>query len=147
LTLSHHVLSNHARLGQTTVISATGGFAAIENDSPWSRRKAIDKMALMAGTHLLHRVISGGQTGADQAGWKAAQTTGIPTGGAMPRGFRTEEGPRPEFAELYGAHELGTDSYPARTDANVHDSDGTLWFGHTDSPGGRQTLQACRAGD
>jgi hypothetical protein len=28
----------------------------------------------------------------------------------MPRGFLVEDGPRPEFAELYGAHELDTAS-------------------------------------
>ena len=47
---------------------------------------------------MLERVISGGQTGADQAGWRAARAFGIPTGGAMPKGFLTEDGPCPEFA-------------------------------------------------
>jgi len=49
---------------------------------------------------MLERVISGGQTGADQAGWRAARASGIPTGGAMPGGFLTEDGARPDFAEL-----------------------------------------------
>ena len=61
---------------------------------------------------MLERVISGGQTGADQAGWRAARAYGIPTGGAMPKGFLTEDGPRPEFAELYGAVELPTRELP-----------------------------------
>ena len=52
---------------------------------------------------MIERVLSGGQSGADQASWRAAKTHGIPTGGAMPKGFRTEDGPRPEFAERYGA--------------------------------------------
>jgi hypothetical protein len=78
---------------------------------------------------MLERVISGFQTGADIAGIYAARAHGIPTGGAMPRGFLTEEGPRPEFAELYGAVELPSSSYPARTERNVRDSDGTIWFG------------------
>src|SRR3954453_21838055 len=52
---------------------------------------------------MLERVISGGQTGADLAGWRAARAAGIATGGWMPRGFWTEAGERPEFAELYGA--------------------------------------------
>jgi hypothetical protein len=49
---------------------------------------------------MLDRIISGGQTGADQAGWRAARACGVPTGGFMPLGFLTEGGPRPEFAAL-----------------------------------------------
>jgi hypothetical protein len=33
--------------------------------------------------------------------------------------------------------------YPERTRANVRDSDGTLWFGATDTPGARATIRAC----
>jgi Circularly permutated YpsA SLOG family len=82
---------------------------------------------------MLDRVISGGQAGADQAGWRAAKACGIPTGGWMPKGFLTEDGPCPEFAELYGATELPTAYYPARIRRNVLESDGTLWFGSFDS--------------
>lgn len=55
---------------------------------------------------ILDRVISGGQSGVDQAALRAARAAGIPTGGSMPRGFLTEDGPRPDFAELYGLVEL-----------------------------------------
>jgi hypothetical protein len=48
---------------------------------------------------MIERVIAGGQTGADQAGWRAARASGIATWGFMPLGFLTEDGPRPEFAE------------------------------------------------
>jgi len=34
-------------------------------------------------------IISGGQTGADQAAWRAARSAGLPTGGVMPLGFLT----------------------------------------------------------
>jgi Circularly permutated YpsA SLOG family len=91
---------------------------------------------------MLAKIISGGQTGAEQAGWRAAKAFGIPTGGAMPRGFLTEAGPRPEFAELYGAVELETGSYAARTEANVRDSDATLWFGSLGSAGYHGTVGA-----
>jgi hypothetical protein len=62
----------------------------------------------------------------------------------MPRGFLTEEGPRPEFAALYGTFELPADDYAARTHRNIADVDGTLWFGDYHSPGGKATLDACR---
>ena len=93
---------------------------------------------------MLERVVSGGQTGADQAGWRAARACGIATGGWMPRRFETEDGPRPDFAAEFGAVELDG-GYAERTRANVRDSGGTLWFGDTQSPGGRTTLRACHA--
>jgi hypothetical protein len=86
---------------------------------------------------MIEKILGGGQSGADQAGWRAARAFGITTGGAMPKGFLTEEGPRPEFAELYRAVVLPTASYPHRTERNVRDSDGTLWFGDPATPGGR----------
>jgi hypothetical protein len=92
---------------------------------------------------MITLVISGGQTGADQAGWRAAQACGIPTGGWMPFGFLTGEGMRRGFSNVYGAKEMSTKSYPARAVVNVQDSDGTLWFGTTDSPGAKTTLEAC----
>lgn len=41
-----------------------------------------------------------GDTGAEQAGWGAIRASGIPTGGWMPRGILTGEGPRPDLAGL-----------------------------------------------
>jgi hypothetical protein len=95
------------------------------------------------GGLILGRVVSGGQTGADQAGWRAAKRAGIATGGWMPEGFLTESGPRPEFAEMFGAVEMPGGGYPERTRANVRDSDATIRFGDPGSPGGRTTLRAC----
>jgi hypothetical protein len=94
---------------------------------------------------MLKRVISGGQTGADQAGWRAAKGAGIPTGGWMPKGFLTEAGPRPDFAELYGAREHDSAGYAPRTGANVRDSDFTLIFVEGKcGPGSGLTMQECR---
>jgi Circularly permutated YpsA SLOG family len=61
----------------------------------------------------------------------------------MPLGFLTEDGPRPEFAELYGAVELPTADYPARTRRNVFESSATIWFGNLSSPGCATTERAC----
>ena len=61
----------------------------------------------------------------------------------MPKGFLTEDGPHPEFAEQYGAAEMPTDSEPARTEQNVQDSDATLWFGETTTSGAQATVGAC----
>jgi hypothetical protein len=93
---------------------------------------------------MLEKIISGGQTGADQAAWRAAEAYGVSTGGWMPEGFLTEDGPRPEFADRFGAAELPTDSYPARTEQNVRDSDATLWFGETTTSGAHETVGSCQ---
>ena len=67
---------------------------------------------------MLDKIISGGQSGADRAGWRAAKTFGLSSGGWMPTGFLTEDGPHPEIAGQYGAAEMPTDSAtiePSRT--------------------------------
>lgn len=74
----------------------------------------------------LEKIISGGQTGADQGGLEAAKIAGLETGGIMPRGFRTTNGPNPELAELYGLTEDKYDNYQNRTKLNVERSDGTI---------------------
>ena len=61
----------------------------------------------------------------------------------MPKGFLTEDGPHPEFAEQFGAAEMPTDSDAARTEQNVQDSDATLWFGETTTSGAHATVGAC----
>ena len=92
----------------------------------------------------LERVISGGQTGADRAALTAAKTAEVATGGWMPKGFRAQDGPRPEFAGLYGVTEHRSARYPPRTALNVKESDATLRFA-TDwgSPGEVLTGQMC----
>ena len=95
-------------------------------------------------THSIDMVISGGQTGADQAGWRAAKRCGIRTIGWMPKGFKTEDGNRPDFAELYGATETVSPGYPERTRRNAQAADITLWFGDPKSRGGIATLRDCR---
>lgn len=91
----------------------------------------------------LIRVISGGQTGADQSGVRAAKSLGIPTGGWLPKGWLTEDGPRPEFAEMYGMKEHPSPAYPPRTHQNAADADITLWVGRTGSPGYWCTKNGC----
>ncbi|HJZ54171.1 MAG TPA: putative molybdenum carrier protein, partial [Gemmataceae bacterium] len=95
---------------------------------------------------MIERVITGGQTGADQGGLRAARAAGIATGGFAARGWETEAGPAPWLAD-FGLVECETPGYPARTEANVRAADAVLWFGSTDTPGGKLTLGWChRAG-
>lgn len=60
----------------------------------------------------------------------------------MPRGFKTLDGPRPEYKEMYGAMEHKSDRYPPRTEWNVENSDATLRIAYDfESAGERCTLQ------
>jgi Circularly permutated YpsA SLOG family len=89
---------------------------------------------------MLERIISAGQTGADQGGLRAARAAGIPTGGFASHDWETETGPAPWLAG-FGLVVCPESGYAARTVANVKAADLTLWFGSTESPGAKLTLQ------
>lgn len=99
---------------------------------------------------MLEKVVSGGQRGADQAGLRAARSSGLPTGGWAPRGWLVESpGGRgfisdPSLAG-WGLIECQEEGFPARTKFNARDSDGTIWFGANDGAGFGCTMNACRA--
>jgi len=72
---------------------------------------------------MLEKIISGGQTGADQAVLDIAIKLGFPHGGWIPKGRITEAGPLPD---KYRLKEMPTDSYSECIEQNVKDSKGTL---------------------
>jgi hypothetical protein len=88
-------------------------------------------------------IISGGQSGADQAALRAAKTLGLKTGGWAPNGWRTDAGPAPWLELAFGLRAHESPFYPPRTRANVAAADGTLIFGRADSPGCRLTASVC----
>jgi len=91
---------------------------------------------------VIKKIISGGQSGADIGGLKAAKEFGIETCGTMPKGFITEDGNKPEYAELYNIKESSSPKYPPRTEKNVKDSDGTIRLAFNfQSAGERCTLK------
>ena len=69
-------------------------------------------------------VISGGQTGVDQAALRAARALGFRTGGSAPKDWQTEAGPAPWLAD-YGLVDSGL-GYFARTRLNVDNAHATL---------------------
>jgi len=94
---------------------------------------------------MIKKVISGGQIGADIAGLQAAKACDIQTGGWMPKGFKTLEGNRPDYKELYGLIETPSDDYPTRTALNVQSAGCTLRFAiDFNKPGERRTLHEIR---
>lgn len=98
---------------------------------------------------ILQKVISGGQTGADQAGIVAAKVCGLSTGGYAPRDFLTEEGPCPWLGGIYGLVQCVDDTQPAdtyryQTRRNVDASDATIRFARNfNSPGTCLTRKLC----
>ena len=69
------------------------------------------------------RIISGGQTGVDQAALQVAIDLGLDHGGWCPRGRRCEAGQIPARFRLCESH---SSKYWVRTEQNVIDSDATL---------------------
>jgi hypothetical protein len=108
----------------------------------------MDEKRTSRGPAMLEKVISGGQTGADQAALRAARAAGIPTGGWAPNQWLVESDgrknlPAPWLAD-YGLVEAPEPGHPAQTRANVRDSDGSLWFGDYMTRGWVVTINACR---
>ena len=87
---------------------------------------------------MIQKIISGGQTGADRAALDFAIKHGIPYGGWIPKGRKTEDGVLPG---KYHLRELPTGRYAKRTERNVLDSDGTLILSHGPLTGGSRVTR------
>ena len=72
---------------------------------------------------MVSKIISGGQTGVDRAALDVAIEMGIPHGGWVPKGRKSEDGVIPA---KYEVRETSGDGYPERTEKNITMSDGTL---------------------
>ena len=79
----------------------------------------------------LEKIVSGGQTGVDQASLEAAMLAGIQTGGWCPPGRTCESGLIPDRYKLFETPGERSDDAlhiprSLRTEWNVRDADGTL---------------------
>jgi hypothetical protein len=88
------------------------------------------------------KIVSGGQQGSDFAGLLAAKQYNLETGGWLPKGCMTLDGPKEEYLKTYNMKE-SHGGYAIRTEANVRDSDGTIRFASDFSSAGEKcTLRA-----
>jgi hypothetical protein len=88
----------------------------------------------MEAQTVVRKIISGGQTGADQAALDVAMDFGISYGGWVPRGRKTENGPLdPKYVHM---KESTSGRYADRTLGNVVEADGTLIVTHGPLTGG-----------
>lgn len=83
---------------------------------------------------MLKKIISGAQTGADQAGIDAAIDLGLPYGGYIPRDRRTEVGPL--SVKYENMIEVGSTDYRVRTKLNINAAEGTVVFTYGPPTGG-----------
>lgn len=91
----------------------------------------------------LEKIISGGQTGVDQAGLRAARRLGISTGGWATLGYRTLAGCQEDLLRGFGLVEHLSPRYEDRTGMNVVHSDATIRIASDfNSPGERCTKRA-----
>lgn len=82
---------------------------------------------------MLKKIISGGQTGADQAALDVAIKFNIPHGGWIPKGRLTENGP---LDLKYQLTEMTTKDYRKRTKKNIEESHGTVIISRGELTGG-----------
>ena len=73
------------------------------------------------------KIISGAQTGADQAGLDVAHKLGLITGGFITKDWKTSEGKLDKtYVDKMHLTSIATTSYEDRTYKNVEESDGTI---------------------
>lgn len=95
------------------------------------------------------KIISGGQTGIDRLGLEIGKELGLETGGTTTPGYYTENGPDTSLQE-FGVTEIapelqagrkGKEFYLPRTEQNVINSDGTVYFSTDEDSAGRIATQ------
>ena len=94
----------------------------------------------MSANTVFGKIISGGQTGADQGALDAALELGHLCGGWCPKNRTSEAGRIPD---IYPLQEHASENHAARTEANVQDSDGTLIFTTGKPEGGTALTVEC----
>lgn len=93
---------------------------------------------------MLKKVISGGQTGADIAGLRAAKRCGIETGGTAPLNYAIENGRNCDLGRVFGLKQSQSQGWTLRTKQNVLDADATLILAHKIKSAGTQlTIEFC----
>tara|TARA_R100001086_G_scaffold243184_2_gene171760 strand:+ start:47 stop:2863 length:2817 start_codon:yes stop_codon:yes gene_type:complete len=120
---------------------------------PWQQQsEAIVNLGRVQKKPGVEKIISGGQTGVDQSGLKAAQEIGVKTGGFAPKGYKIDTKTKgkalfdsKELKEL-GLTELPSKDYKVRTGMNIYGSDGTVIFGDIKSAGTQQTINILNEG-
>jgi len=87
---------------------------------------------------MIKKIVSGGQIGADQAALDVAIKLGVPHGGWIQKGRKTQRGILPEKYQL---KEMPIAGFKERIEQNVIHSDGTVIISHGELTGGADYSQ------
>ena len=125
-----------------------------DEDSVSKEEQTTDSTSQDNNVLPITKIISGGQTGVDTIGLQVAKELGIETGGTAPKGFLREEGIDNEDIRSYNLVEITDeeqkayskrakkyDAYTGRTDLNVRNSDGTVYFYTSDDKRGFEATE------
>ena len=108
---------------------------------PHNRRRFSSPLHAIKGMAMTATwtIISGGQTGVDRAALDVARELGLPYGGFIPKGRRTEDGTLPD--EYVGMTETESSIFAVRTRENVVFADMTLILARGSPDGGTLLTQ------
>ena len=115
----------------------------------YSKSQVSQQTSKQSNTVPTTKIISGGQTGIDRLGLEVGKELGLETGGTTTPGYYTENG-RDESLKDFGVTEIspelqagrkGREFYLPRTEQNVLNSDGTVYFSTDEDSAGRIATQ------
>lgn len=115
----------------------------------YSKSQLLQQPSKQSNTVPTTKIISGGQTGIDRLGLEVGKELGLETGGTTTPGYYTENG-RDESLKDFGVTEIspelqagrkGREFYLPRTEQNVLNSDGTVYFSTDEDSAGRIATQ------
>lgn len=129
-------LENSLDKGSTSTNSTSAMQESSKKDPPIVVKKVVKTNALVT------KIISGGQTGVDTLGLIVARSLGIETGGIAPKGYKTEEGSAKQLLSDFGLTESSSENYTVRTEENVINSDGTVYFAADKASAGLKLTKA-----
>jgi hypothetical protein len=93
---------------------------------------------------MIKKMITGGQSGAEQAARRVAIAFGVPTGGWKSNERASEGEPDPHPAGTQDLAETAPTSQPSPVELNVRGADATLWFGETTTASANAVVEACQ---
>lgn len=134
---------------QQTVKTQEAAYQQYLDNFEYSKSQVLQQPSKQSNTVPTTKIISGGQTGIDRLGLEVGKELGLETGGTTTPGYYTENG-RDESLKDFGVTEIspelqagrkGREFYLPRTEQNVLNSDGTVYFSTDEDSAGRIATQ------
>lgn len=142
------MLANIQQTVKTQQVTEPLSYQELDNFE-YSKSQVLQQPSKQSNTVPTTKIISGGQTGIDRLGLEVGKELGLETGGTTTPGYYTENG-RDESLKDFGVTEIspelqagrkGREFYLPRTEQNVLNSDGTVYFSTDEDSAGRIATQ------